>query len=251
MREITPVVKQLIIVNIMLFVGSQIIGDTAYSLLSQFYPENPGFHFWQPLTSMFMHAPYDQMITHIIFNMYGLYLFGSPLEHYWGGKRFIVFYLICGLGATLIHTGVNYYHFHNGLDILLENGFKEIEIISLLDLKQYDENWLNFLSESKFINFNEAYIGTAVGASGALYGLLVAFAIMFPNVELMLMFIPFPIKAKFFVPFIVAMDLFSGVTGFSIFGANVAHFAHVGGAIFGVLLMLYWRNNKFKQDRWN
>lgn len=251
MREITPVVKQLIIINILFFIGSQIVGESAYKFFSEYYPENPNFNFWQPLTSMFMHAPLSQSITHIVFNMYGLFLFGSPLEHYWGGKRFLFFYIVCGLGATLIHTCINYYHFHHGLSILTENGFVKTDIISILQTNQMNTNWSNYLSEAEMQNFIAAFSGTVVGASGAIYGLLAAFAFMFPQVELSLMFIPFPIKAKYFVPILVGMDLFSGATGFSVFGAGVAHFAHVGGALTGVLLMFIWRNNKFKHNRWN
>ena len=105
-----------------------------------------------------------------------------------------------------------------------------------------------------FTSFFEAACvnqSTAVGASGAIYGLLVAFAFMFPNAELALMFIPIPIKAKYFVPVIVSLDLFSGVTGFSVFGGGIAHFAHVGGALFGFLMVWYWRKNQFNANRWN
>ena len=110
------------------------------------------------------------------------------------------------------------------------------------------------LSSSDFSLLFQAAVknqSQAVGASGAIYGLLVAFAFMFPNAELSLMFIPVPIKAKYFVPVIVLIDLFSGVTGYSIFGGGVAHFAHVGGALFGFLMMWYWKKNQFDKNRWD
>ena len=116
---------------------------------------------------------------------------------------------------------------------------------------KYDSRWAELLSKSNFESFTSAFVVPAVGASGAIYGLLVAFAFVFPNAELGIMFIPIPIKAKYFVPVIVGIDLFSGVTGFSIFGGGVAHFAHVGGALFGFLMVWYWRKNQFNSNRWN
>ena len=115
----TETVKQLLIINIIFYVGSNINGDFAYQLLSEYFPSNPNFRFWQPLTSMFMHAPVYKPnaggigIMHIAFNMFALVSFGSALEHFWGGKKFLFFYISCGLGAALLHTGVNYYEIHS------------------------------------------------------------------------------------------------------------------------------------------
>ena len=116
---------------------------------------------------------------------------------------------------------------------------------------KYDSRWTELLSKSNFESFISAFATPAVGASGAIYGILVAFAFMFPDAELALMFIPIPIKAKYFVPVIVGLDLFSGVTGFSVFGGGIAHFAHVGGALFGFLMVWYWKKNQFNANRWN
>jgi membrane associated rhomboid family serine protease len=248
MREITPVVKQLLIINILFFVGTLLLNERAYDLLSLYYFEGPKFRFWQPFTHMFMHGG----IAHIAFNMFALFSFGSALEHYWGGKRFLFFYITCGLGAALVHSGVNYYYFHDGLNTLIANGNSKQEILKVLGEGKYNTDWEALLSPSDFNTFVSSYLTPAVGASGAIYGLLIAFAFMFPDAILAMYFIPIPIKAKYFVPIIVGFDLFSGVTGYSIFGGgNIAHFAHVGGALFGFLLMLYWRNNKFNHKRWN
>jgi membrane associated rhomboid family serine protease len=273
MMNITPVVKQLLIINIIFFIGSQIVpNERAYELFSLYYPESDKFRFWQPLTHMFMHAPFPN-IMHIVFNMFGLVMFGSHLERFWGAKRFIFFYIVCGLGAALVQLGVNYYQVQQILAITNELNLSPEVLHKVLNVDFIQGNMYNpelfnkgiqpiLLESGKYNSLNQEYFdalyigainvnSTMVGASGAIYGLLAAFAFILPNVELLFMFIPFPIKAKYFVPALVLMDLFSGVTGFSIFGGGVAHFAHVGGALFGLLLMLIWRRNQFKHNRWN
>lgn len=247
--NITPVVKQLLIINVIFFIGSQIVANGAvYDYLSLYFFENPKFEFWQPLTHMFMHGG----IMHIAFNMFALYSFGSNLEYIWGGKKFLFFYISCGLGAAALHTLVNYYHYQDGYNLLFNNGFSAQEIRSLLNGGQVALDGRNAISQDTLQSFYSAYNSQAVGASGAIYGLLVAFAFMFPNAELMMLFIPVPVKAKYFVPGILLFDLFSGVTGVSLFGGgNIAHFAHIGGAIVGFLMMWYWKKNQFNNNRWN
>ena len=247
MRNMTETVKQLIIINIIFFIGTQLLGDVAYKYLSLYYPENSDFKLWQPLTHMFMHGN----LMHIFFNMFALYSFGTTLEQYWGTKKFLFFYISCGLGAAFIHILSNYYFFHEGLNVLIDSGIPKAQILQVLSEGKYDLSWQEVLLKSDFQSFIGAYMTPAVGASGAVYGVLVAFAYMFPNAELMMMFIPIPIKAKYFVPVIVGLDLFSGVTGFSVFGGGIAHFAHVGGALVGFLMMWYWKKNQYHQNRWD
>lgn len=248
MRNVTETVKQLIIINILFFIGTQLVSGPAYQYLALFFPENSDFMPWQPITYMFMHGGF----MHILFNMFALYSFGSALEQFWGGKKFLFFYISCGLGSALVHTGVNYFHFQEGIDALISNGFSKSEILQLLNEGKIDTRWQELLTVTQFQNFTSAYLGTAVGASGAIYGIIVAFAFMFPNVELGLMFIPIPIKAKYFVPGLVLIDLYLGISGKSIFGGGgIAHFAHVGGALFGFLIMWYWKKNQFNSNRWN
>ena len=244
--NITPVVKQLLIINIIFFIGSQFvpIAETYFAL---YYFENPAFKVWQPLTHMFMHGN----VMHIAFNMFGLYSFGSTLEHFWGSKKFLFFYLSCGLGAALLHTAANYYQFHDGLNVLVDNGFNKAEIIKTLAEGKYDTRWMQLLGATDFNHFVQSFMVPAVGASGAIYGLLAAFAFLFPNIELMLFFIPVPVKAKYFVPILVLLDLFSGITGSSVMGGGIAHFAHVGGALFGIIMVWYWKKTQFKNNRWN
>lgn len=248
MRNVTETVKQLIIINILFFIGTQLVSGPAYQYLALFFPENSDFMPWQPITYMFMHGGF----MHILFNMFALYSFGSALEQFWGGKKFLFFYISCGLGSALVHTGVNYFHFQEGIDALISNGFSKSEILQLLNEDKIDTRWQELLTVTQFQNFTSAYLGTAVGASGAIYGIIVAFAFMFPNAELGLMFIPIPIKAKYFVPGLVLIDLYLGISGKSIFGGGgIAHFAHVGGALFGFLIMWYWKKNQFNSNRWN
>jgi membrane associated rhomboid family serine protease len=234
-----------LILNILFFIGAQFVPQ-ANDLLALHYFESDKFKLWQPISHMFMHGS----LMHIFFNMFALVSFGSALEHFWGPKKFLFFYFTCGIGAALIHSGINYYHFHDGLNTLVLNGFKETEILNLINEGKFMTSWQAVLAPDTFENMIGALTPT-VGASGAIYGLLVAFAFMFPNAELALLFIPVPIKAKYFVPGIVLLDLFSGVTGYSIFGGGIAHFAHVGGALFGFIMMWYWKKNQFNQNRWD
>ncbi len=250
--NITPVVKQLLIINIIFFIGSQFVAN-AYPLFSLYYPESPNFRVWQPLTSMFMHAPMPNLM-HIVFNMFALVSFGSALEHFWGAKKFIFFYISCGLGAALLHTAFGYYQFHIGLENLKAIGCED-QLASFLKTGNlsFSVRPPNMNVEALGNMFN-AYNTPSLGASGAIYGLLTAFAFMFPMAELGIMFIPIPIKAKYFVPGLIAVDLFLGFSGNSLFGAGgtgIAHFAHVGGAVTGFIMMWFWKKNQFNKNRWN
>ena len=268
--NITPVVKQLLIINILFFIGSYFV-PVAYDFFSLYYPENDSFKGWQLITHMFMHAPFPN-VAHILFNMFALYSFGSALEHFWGGKKFLFFYISCGLGAALLHTGVNYYEIHSLLSDVASLKLSSSEMHLLLNADYsslFDEKGQMMAGEINTIlekahctqqQFNTIVQASMIskvpvlGASGAVYGLLAAFAFMFPNAELALLFIPVPIKAKYFVPGILAIDLFLGFKGSSIFGAGstgIAHFAHVGGAITGFLMMWFWKKNQFNKNRWN
>lgn len=252
MMRITETVKQLIIINVLVFICSQLVGQPAYDILALHFPKNPDFKFWQPLTHMFMHGMGS--IRHILFNMLGLFMFGSALEDRWGARKFLFFYISCGLGAALLHIGVNYITFYSALDILNENGFPKDQVLSLLAEGKANTGWQMYLSDSHFHSFMQAYLVPAVGASGALYGLFVAFAFLYPNAEMSLLFLPIPIKAKYFVSFIILGDLFLGFKGTPIFGGygdGVAHFAHLGGAIVGFIMMWYWKKNQFNDRRWN
>jgi len=244
MMNITKAVAHLISANVLFFLLAHFI-PMLQDKAALYYIENPNFQWWQVFSHLFMHAS----VAHIFFNMFALYSFGMPLESYFGSNRFIVFYFACGLGAAFLHTAVNYYEFHSALDILQSKGFSISQAQELLQKGMYNTGWEEALSKSDFKDMISAYTIPAVGASGAVYGILVAFGVLFPNAELMLIFLPIPIKAKYFIPILIALDLFSGVTGYSIFGSNIAHFAHVGGALIGFILMKLWQKNSFNDRR--
>jgi len=245
MGKITEVVKHLIIINVIFFAASSLSGIDLNNWLALYFPENENFGLWQIVTHMFMHGSF----MHILFNMYALWAFGSPLEQMWGRNKFIFFYFSAGLGAALIYTAVNYFQFNSIQDDLINLGLQSADIKSLLTSGRYNSDLLNQIPEKKLLEFYQIYNTPAVGASGAIYGVLVAFGMTFPNAKLALIFLPVPISAKYFIPVLIALDLFSGVTGFSIFGGGIAHFAHVGGAVIGFIMMQYWKRNQFK--RWD
>jgi len=202
MGKLTEAIKHLIIINVIFYVITFFIPDMENKMMewfALFYPSSDFFKPWQFVSHMFMHGG----MMHIIFNMYALWAFGSPLEQLWGKNKFFFFYFSAGIGAALVYTLANYF-------------FNDINAV-------------------------------AVGASGAVYGVLVAFAMNFPNSKLALMFFPVPIAAKYFIPLIIVGDLFFGFTGYSV--GNIAHFAHIGGALVGFIIMMIWKNNQFK--RWD
>ncbi|UWX56013.1 rhomboid family intramembrane serine protease [Maribacter litopenaei] len=247
MSRITEAIKHLLIINILFFVATNIYGDQMYQWFSLWFPKNENFGLWQIVTHMFMHGGF----MHILFNMYALYAFGTPLERMWGRNKFLFFYFSAGLGAALLHTGVNYYYFQEGLNAIVSSGVSESSVMDIVSRGQYNTEWYNIAGKSTIDNFLSAYHTPAVGASGAIYGVLVAFGMSYPNSELFLIFLPVPIKAKYFIPVLIALDLFSGITGYGIFGQGIAHFAHVGGALVGFLMMWYWRKNQFNNNRWD
>jgi membrane associated rhomboid family serine protease len=249
MGRITDAIKHLLIINILFFIATNLYAEQMEQWFSLWFPQNEHFRWWQIVSHMFMHGGF----AHILFNMYALWAFGSPLEQMWGKNKFLFFYFSAGLGAALIHTGVNYYYFNSGMEALMNAGLQKSQILDALGHPNgIDVEKLKELVPPNIVdNFASAYYGRAVGASGAIYGILVAFGMSYPNMELFLIFLPIPIKAKFFIPVLIALDLFSGVTGYSIFGSGIAHFAHVGGALFGFLMMWYWKKNQFNSNRWD
>jgi membrane associated rhomboid family serine protease len=240
LRKNINAVTVIIAINVLVFLVRKVIAndDAVVETFALYFPENEKFQVWQLVTNMFMHGGF----AHLVFNMYGLYAFGSLLEQLWGTKRFVLFYFLCGIGASAIYLLVNYYKFHALIDEFVAKGIDMKSIMRLLETSEYDKALFSAIPEEQLSTIFSIFNYPALGASGAIYGVLVAFGMMFPNVKLMLIFLPVPIPAKFFIPALVALDLFSGVTGVSIFGGGIAHFAHIGGALIGFLLMLYWRN---------
>lgn len=218
-----PVVKNLIIINVLVFVA-QLMLEKQFQLTDKIglWPvESVHFKPFQVFTHMFAHSP--QIFFHILFNMLGLWMFGRVLENIWGAKRFLFFYLACGIGAAVAHLAVDYFQ------------YKEvIEGIAMLEA-QGRPDLANELRDMP------AY---AVGASGAVMGIMVAFAFLFPNTELFIMLIPVPVKAKWAILGLIAIDLFGGISPTR--GDNIAHFAHLGGAVTGFIIVWLWNKTNKK-----
>ncbi len=243
MGRISETIKVLIVVNVIFFAGTLMNQEVAYRLFSLYYFDNPNFQVWQPVTHMFMHGG----LWHILFNMYALWAFGTPLEMRWGRKKFLFFYFSAGLGAALIHSLVNYYNVSTISEALLQAGWSPTELANYLAGDNGGSRAvLESVSMDSIERMAESFNIPAVGASGAIYGILVAFAMMFPNIELMLIFLPIPIKAKYFVPGLIVMDLVFGFTGSAM---GIAHWAHIGGALFGFIMAWYWKKNSFDNSR--
>ena len=233
MNKLTDGIKHLIIINVILFVAPQLLQLDFTNMLALHFPENEHFGFWQYITHMFMHASF----SHILFNMYGLWAFVTPLEQIWGKKKFLFFYFSAGLGAGIIYTLVNYYQFNEALETLVNSGISQNEILELMNpTKMYQNKDLQTM--------NQLYNTPAVGASGAVYGVLAAFGLYFKDAKLALIFLPIPIAAKYFIPVMIFGDLFFGMTKYSV--GNIAHFAHIGGALIGFIIAYSWKKNQFK-----
>ena len=236
----TRVVYMLIAINIIVFGIDNFLGNGLLDSLALYFPKNEHYGVWQYVSHMFMHGG----IAHLLFNMYALWMFGTALEGVLGKSRFLIYYFACGIGAGVIYTLVNNFQFNDVYNLLKDSGLLNSDIIAMLQKNSYPPSVLSAEQAREILSI---YHVPMVGASGAIYGILVAFAIFFPNNKLMIIFIPYPVAAKFFVPALIALDLFSGVTGFSLFGGGVAHFAHVGGALIGFLLLFIWRDEFTKK----
>ena len=229
-----PVVKNLIIINVVMFAAMFILASrTRMNLnweLGLYYPQSSEFRPWQIVTHMFMHS--EIRFIHIIFNMWALWMFGKTLESVWGGKRFLIYYLATGLGAALLMTLVNFVQVSAlagdvsaaNIDMILSQGH---------DLILSGRNY----SDATMGKLNLIINTPTIGASGAVFGLLLAFGMLFPNTPLMIMFIPYPIKAKWIVIGYGAFELYMGLT---MPGDHVAHFAHLGGMLFGYIIIKVW-----------
>ncbi|MCB0439518.1 MAG: rhomboid family intramembrane serine protease [Mangrovimonas sp.] len=252
MYRLTDTVKHLIIINVLMFIGTLVIGngELFYKLFALYFPMNELFKPWQIFTHMFMHGGF----AHIFFNMFALWMFGTVVEQQLGAKKFIFFYISCGLGAALIQLGFYYFQFSHEMSYLTNAGFDKTSIIDTLKsgYNMYDRRWEQVLTEDQLANFVGSFNASMVGASGAIMGVLVAFGMLNPEAKLMLIFLPIPVKAKYFIPAIIGLDLISAVTGHSFFSpSNTAYAAHVGGALTGFLIMWFWKKNQFNKNRWD
>lgn len=204
--QIPTVTKNLVAINILMFIATLVNENFMVANFAMFYPASPFFKPWQILTHMFMHGGF----WHIFFNMYSLLMFGSILERSLGPKKFLIFYFVTGLGAVALHTGVEWMQAR----VFIANG----------DVDAYQR----------------LLVTTTLGASGAIYGVLIGFAMLYPQARLTLIFPPIPMTAKWLVIIFAAIELFFGINGIQ---ESVAHFAHLGGMLFGWLLIRWWRKH--------
>lgn len=233
------VVKNLLIINGLFFLAKIALEPNIdlSGLLGAFYWKSEHFQPWQIITHMFMHGNF----MHIFFNMFALWMFGSAIEQVWGPKRFLEYYLITGLGAFVLHYAIVAWQ----ANALVQEVSPEMLEMVKSEGRSLLMNSRNYTNET-LAQLNFAYNIPVVGASGAVFGLLLAFGMMFPDTRLIMLFFPVPIKAKYFVMIFGAIELFSGVANRP--GDNVAHFAHLGGMLFGYILIKYWGKNKFRQN---
>jgi membrane associated rhomboid family serine protease len=230
-----------------MFIATLIIGNPMYEKLSLFHFQSPYFRPYQLITHMFMHGGF----WHIFFNMYTLFFFGCILENVWGGKKFMLFYLVTGLGAALCHSGVLFLQSQHILHTLgYASAAQAMHAIGFNSVSQAFEALQNpeilrsmspavYAKANALVPYFQSLNVPTVGASGAIYGLLLAYGMLFPNNQLQLIFpIPIALKAKWFVMIFGAIELITGVTGM---GGNVAHFAHLGGMLFGYFMIVYWK----------
>lgn len=246
--QITDTVKHLIIINVLFFLVSQLnILPFSSDLLKLHYFQNSGFRWYQLVTHMFMSGG----VLHIAFNMFALYSFGSQLEYKWGSAKFLFFYFSCGIGATVFSYCIDYITFNGILNDLVFENFNKSEILSTLYENKYNTQWVDVLGNAKFKNLISCYNSTAVGASGGIFGLLVAFGFYNPNSILSFFFIPINISAKYMIAFLVIYELISGIVEKYVGESVIGHFAHFGGALTGFIIMWFWKNNQFNKNRWN
>ncbi|MBR1574974.1 MAG: rhomboid family intramembrane serine protease [Bacteroidales bacterium] len=208
--NVPKVTRNLLIINVLMFVGFLLNQEKMTTVFALFYPTSPYFHGWQYITHMFMHGGF----WHIFFNMYTLFIFGSVVERIIGEKKFLIFYFVCGLGAAALHTGVEYLQAQSYMAQIAQGNTAAMQAYQTLKMTP------------------------TVGASGAIYGLLIGYAMLFPNAQLTLIFPPITLSAKWWVIIFAAIELVTGVTGLA---SGIAHFAHLGGMLFGFLLIRYWR----------
>lgn len=233
--DLPPVVKVLLIINVAMYVLTMLMPDlgtklAVYSFKSEF------FHPYQLITHMFMHGSF----WHLFFNMFALYMFGKVLEEYWGQKRFFIYYFFTGLGAALLHLLVMQIE----ISSLMSHMSPEQISLVMKDGAEAISQGKNFI-DPQMGNLNLMINTATVGASGAVYGLLLAFGVLFPNVIIYVYF-AIPMKAKYLIMIFTAIELYLGFLNRS--GDNVAHFAHLGGMLFGLIFILIWKKNRF--NRW-
>jgi membrane associated rhomboid family serine protease len=220
MSNIPTAVKNIIIINVLVMIMISLNEEFMIEKFALFYPTSPFFHWWQPVTHMFMHGGF----FHLLFNMYTLFIFGSVLERVWGPKKFLIFYFATGLGAAAIHTGVEWIQMQSWIAQAAEG------------------------TQSALMAIHTMKMTPTVGASGAIYGVLMGYAMLYPDSMLTLVLPPVSLKAKWFVLIFAGIELLTGITGTA---GGIAHFAHLGGLIFGYVLIRVWKKRGHLYSRYD
>lgn len=248
-QSIPPITKNLLIINGLFFLATLVFqskGMDLSVLLGAFYPGSPNFESWQLISHMFMHGSF----SHLLFNMFSLWMFGSAVEATIGQRKFLNLYILAGVGGFILFNLVNYLEISQLQNIVQGQGvaLKDVFNSAKLDINRefVNQPTAAVVNNPNAIELVRDYITPMVGASGAIYGLLIAFAVLFPNAKLALLFFPIGIKAKYFIPIMIFVELFLGVKDYD--WNNVAHFAHLGGALIGFLYIRNWKKNLYRRN---
>lgn len=254
LSQIPPIVKNLLAINIIMLLATAVLPGffrrwgvelDLTDILGMHYWAADKFNIAQMVTYMFMHGGF----THLFFNMFALYMFGGVLENFWGSKRFLFYYMVTGVGAGIVQQlfwTIEYHSLVTALNQAIASGSSEGLLYMTESLQRYLQfQGLEYFNTSQLIQLKQMFLNApvTVGASGSVFGLLLAFGWLFPDVKLMFLFIPVPIRARYFVIIYGVVELFLGVANFT--GDNIAHFAHLGGMLFGVILLLIWKRRPF------
>lgn len=238
-NNIPPITRNIIIINIIVFIGTYFLGNQVIGYLAGFYPFSPFFHSWQIITHMFMHGS----IMHILFNMLTLYSFGPILEQALGEKKYLILYILSGLGAFFLFNLWNFVEAQQLTGELQQLGFNVNAYLSGASVG-FTGDAASVLKQKELLESFKAIVTTPmVGASGAIFGVVAAFATLYPDSKIMMMFIPVPIKVKYLMPIVIVVSVYLGVSGN---GGGIAHLAHVGGALVGFILARIWRKHLYR-----
>ncbi|SUX47380.1 rhomboid family intramembrane serine protease [Chryseobacterium indoltheticum] len=237
-NNIPPITRNIIIINIVVFIAAYLIPFLDLNLTG-FYPFSPNFKSWQIITHMFMHGSF----MHILFNMFTLFSFGPILEQALGDKKYLILYFLSGLGAFFLFNLWNFIEIQQLISQLKEMNIDVSEIYSSSDLRTYGYSRTAYLDQPLSRSLYEGLTGGMVGASGAIFGVIAAFATLYPEAKIGIMFIPVPVKVKYLLPIIIVGSVVLGVTGNV---GGIAHLAHVGGAIVGFILAMIWKKHLYR-----
>ncbi|CAH0130767.1 rhomboid family intramembrane serine protease [Chryseobacterium sp. Bi04] len=238
-NNIPPITRNLIIINVIVFAVTYFMGNQVIGYLAGFYPFSPFFHSWQIITHMFMHGS----LMHILFNMFTLYSFGPILEQTLGDKKYLILYFLSGLGAFFLFNLWNFVEVQQISNELQQLGFNVSSYLSGANV-EFAGSGDTVVRQKELLESLKGIVATPmVGASGAIFGVVAAFAALYPDSKIGIMFIPVPMKVKYLMPIIIVVSVYLGVSGN---GGGIAHLAHVGGALVGWLLARNWRKHLYR-----